>query len=103
MGHARARLALTDAGKQFDAAREVVKKGLSVRATEALVKKLQAGRPAKKAPAPAANADIRRLETEMSDKLGARVKIDHSAKGFGKLVISYNNLDELDGILKHIK
>ena len=103
MGHARALLALTDGQKQFDAAREVVRKGLSVRATEALVKKLQGGRPAKKAPAPAANADIRRLETEMSDKLGARVKIDHSSKGFGKLVISYNNLDELDGILKHIK
>ncbi len=103
MGHARALLALADGQKQFDAAREVVRKGLSVRATEALVKKLQGGQPAKKAPAPAANADIRRLETEMSDKLGARVKIDHSSKGFGKLVISYNNLDELDGILKHIK
>ena len=103
MGHARALLALSDAGKQLEAARAVIRKGLSVRATEALVKKLQGGRPAKKAPAASANADIRRLETEMSDTLGARVKIDHSSKGFGKLVISYNNLDELDGILKHIK
>ncbi|MEM9208153.1 MAG: ParB/RepB/Spo0J family partition protein [Pseudomonadota bacterium] len=103
MGHARALLALADGNKQLEAAREVVKKGLSVRATEALVKKLQGPRSAKKAPAPSANADIRRLETEMSDKLGARVRIDHSAKGAGKLVISYNTLDELDGILKHIR
>jgi len=105
MGHARALLAITSPTKQHEAAREVVKKGLSVRATEALVKKIQSGKPTKKKPAAAetANADIRRLETEITDKLGAKVKIDHSAKGFGKVTISYNNLDELDGILKHIK
>jgi ParB family chromosome partitioning protein len=50
-----------------------------------------------------ANADIRRLETDVSGKLGARVKIDHSVKGSGKLIITYNSLDELDGILKHIQ
>ena len=52
---------------------------------------------------PAQNADIRRLEIEVSEKLGAKVSVDHTAKGAGKLVISYNSLDELDGILKHIK
>lgn len=105
MGHARALLALTSASQQLDAAREVVKKGLSVRATEELVRRLQAGRTAKKKPSATetANADLRRLETEITDRLGARVRIDHSAKGFGKLVISYNSLDELDGILTHIK
>lgn len=104
MGHARALLAITSATKQLEAAREVVKKGLSVRATEALVRSIQSGKTAKKKPAAeTANADIRRLETEITDKLGAKVKIDHSSKGFGKLTISYNNLDELDGILKHIK
>ena len=51
----------------------------------------------------AVRADIRRLETEVSEKLGAKVRLDHGKKGSGKLVISYNNLDELDGILKHIK
>ena len=40
---------------------------------------------------------------EVSEKLGARVSVEHTAKGTGKLVISYNSLDELDGILKHIK
>jgi ParB family chromosome partitioning protein len=49
------------------------------------------------------SADIRRLEMDVSQKLGARVKLDHTRKGSGKLVISYNSLDELDGILKHIR
>ena len=103
MGHARALLAIADAGRQLDAARQVVKKGLSVRATEQLVKRLQQAdrKPAPKAAA--ANADIRRLEIEVSEKLGARVRVDHSAKGSGRLVISYNSLDELDGILEHIR
>jgi ParB family chromosome partitioning protein len=104
MGHARALLALSNAAQQFDAARQVIKKGLSVRETEKLVKNLLYGgksKPASKTPAQ--NADIRRLEIEVSEKLGAKVSFDHTAKGAGKLVISYNSLDELDGILKHIK
>ncbi len=103
MGHARALLGISDSTQQFDAARQVVKKGLSVRETEKLVKHmLSAGsRPAKKAVS--MDADIRRLEIEVSEKLGAKVRVDHSSKGAGKLVISYNSLDELDGILKHIR
>jgi ParB family chromosome partitioning protein len=49
------------------------------------------------------DADIRRLEMDVSERLGARVRLEHSAKGMGRVVISYNSLDELDGILKHIK
>ena len=104
MGHARALLALTNAGQQLKAAREVAAKGLSVRETERLVRRLQDGgksKPTKQATTP--NADIRRLEIEVSEKLGAKVKVDHTSKGTGKIVISYNSLDELDGILKHIK
>ncbi|MBT8085502.1 MAG: ParB/RepB/Spo0J family partition protein [Woeseia sp.] len=105
MGHARALLPLTNATQQFDAARIVVKKGLSVRDTEALVRRMLAPRSGQRSStAPqTANADIRRLETEITDKLGAKVRIDHGSKGAGKLVINYNSLDELDGILKHIK
>ncbi len=83
----------------------MVRKGLSVRETERLVKRMLEG-PAGKASAnkPASqNADIRRLEVEVSEKLGAKVSLQHTQKGAGKLVISYNNLDELDGILKHIR
>jgi ParB family chromosome partitioning protein len=105
MGHARALLAITNPAQQYDAARQVVKNGMSVRETERLVRRMldTAG---KKKPAKATaegSADIRRLEMDVSQKLGAKVKLDHTRKGSGKLVISYNSLDELDGILKHIR
>ena len=103
MGHARALLAIGDAQQQYDLAREVAKKGLSVRATEALVRRLAKGPTKSKASSESGNADIRRLETDISDKLGAKVRIDHGKKGDGQVVIRYNSLDELDGILKHIK
>ena len=104
MGHARALLSIANATQQFDAARQVVRKGLSVRETERLVKRMLEGdkpKPAKKVATQ--DADIRRLEIEVSEKLGAKVNLDHTPKGAGKIVISYNSLDELDGILKHIK
>ncbi|MEM1175329.1 MAG: ParB/RepB/Spo0J family partition protein [Pseudomonadota bacterium] len=103
MGHARALLAISDPIQQFDAARQIVRRGLSVRATEKLVRGMLEPKKPAKSPKTEASADIRRLEVEVSEKLGAKVQLDHRAKGFGKLVISYNSLDELDGILKHIK
>jgi ParB family chromosome partitioning protein len=105
MGHARALLGIADPVQQLDAARQVVKKGLSVRETERLVARMLDRPWAKKAQKAdaAKNADVRRLETEVSEKLGAKVRLDHTARGSGKLVISYNSLDELDGILQHIK
>jgi ParB family chromosome partitioning protein len=62
----------------------------------------QAGKKAK-ADSTTPDADIRKLEVDISDKLGAKVRIAHTRKGAGKLIIDYNSLDELDGILKHIK
>jgi ParB family chromosome partitioning protein len=105
MGHARALLAISNAVQQHDAARQVVKQGMSVRETEKLVRRMlvNAGKKQAVKPASAGDADIRRLEIEISEKLGAKVTIDHTKKGSGKLVISYHSLDELDGILKHIK
>jgi ParB family chromosome partitioning protein len=105
MGHARALLALTDPGAQLEAARRVVKGQLSVRATEQLVQKLNA--PGKKASAGKSkkpvDPDIRRLESEVAERLGARVELDHGSGGKGRLVIRYNSLDELEGILEHIR
>jgi ParB family chromosome partitioning protein len=103
MGHARALLGLADPKAQAAAAREVVKKGLSVRETERLVKRLQAPPPKQGGPTAPRDPDIRRLEGELADKLGARVALQHTASGRGKLVVSYNSLDELEGILGHIK
>lgn len=103
MGHARALLTL-DAETQRAIARQIVAKGLSVRQTEALVRLHQEGRDTEKVkPEVTVSADIRRLQDQLSDTLGAGVEIQHGAKGKGKLVISYNSLDELDGILGHIK
>jgi ParB family transcriptional regulator, chromosome partitioning protein len=102
MGHARALLGL-DGERQSEAAKTVSGKGLSVRQTEALVRRLQAE--GSKAPAQAdrEDPDIRNLENSLSEKIGARVEILHSSKGSGKLTLRYNSLDELDGILSHIR
>lgn len=103
MGHARALLTLSDQ-EQRDVARQVVAKGLSVRQTEALVRQVKEGIADKKAPLDGKiSADIACLQNSLSERLGAGVEIQQSNKGKGKLVISYNSLDELDGILAHIK
>lgn len=101
MGHARALLGLTG-NVQSDAASEVVARTLTVRQTEALVRLWQQGK-LTKAEAPRPNPDVLRLEKVLGDRLGATVAIQHNAKGKGKLVINYSSLDELDGILAHIK
>ena len=103
MGHARALLGITNKTQQYDAARQIVKKGLSVRETEQLIRRMLSKETGKKKGPDPKDRDILRLEQEMTDKIGAIVRIDHSKKGSGKLVIAYNSLDELDGILKHIK
>ncbi|MGR6871936.1 ParB/RepB/Spo0J family partition protein [Pseudomonas sp. HK3] len=100
MGHARALLGL-QGEHQSEAARQVVAKGFTVRQTEALVRTWHE----QKAPTVKAKADpdIQRLEGSLGERLGAKVELKHNAKGQGKLVISYSSLDELDGILNHIK
>ena len=104
MGHARALLGLAQARQQIEVALLVAKKGLSVRETEALVRKLSTAKPdIEDREPPRADPNITRLEQDLTDKLGARVHLQHGAKGRGKLVINYNSLDELDGILAHIQ
>lgn len=102
MGHARALLTL-ESEQQGEAAKTVSGKGLSVRQTEELVRKILAGPKPKKSAEMDVDPDIRRLEETLSEKLGSRVQIQHSTKGSGKVTLKYNNLDELDGILAHIK
>jgi len=101
MGHARALLAL-EGGDQSHAAAQVVGKGMSVRQTEALVRNLLASRDKPKEPK-TIDPNIRHLQDDLAQRLGAKVQIQHTAKGKGKLVLNYNSLDELDGILSHIK
>ena len=94
MGHARALLALP-IDEQAAVGRDVVKRSLSVRQTEALVKRLLSGTP----PDPVPDPDTRRLERSASEHLGAPVSITSNTKGKGRVVIRYSSLDELDGIL----
>ncbi len=103
MGHARALLGLTARRQQIEVATLVAKKGLSVRDTEALVRRLLAPAAVGDSPARTADPDIRRLEQELADKLGAKVSFQHQANGRGRLSIAYNSLDELEGILAHIR
>lgn len=103
MGHGRAMLSLIPE-QQVLVARQVESKGLSVRQTEALVRKLQNEKSTIETMVIATpDADVERLQEDLAEKIGAVVKIDHSVKGKGKLVIKYNSLDELDGILAHIQ
>jgi ParB family chromosome partitioning protein len=105
MGHARALLGLTQRRQQVEVGALVARKGLSVRDTEAMVRAML------NKPAGGGNAkeskpldpNVQRLQDDLSEKLGAPVQIQHTGSGKGKLVVSYHSLDELDGIIAHIK
>jgi ParB family chromosome partitioning protein len=104
MGHARALLSITTPRVQAELAALIARRGLSVRATEALVKKTLSR--ASTSPGSARTGidpNIRHLQDELSGRLGAQVTIQHRAKGNGKVVVTYHSLDELEGILEHIK
>lgn len=103
MGHARALLGLPTE-RQSQAANTVVSKGMTVRQTESMVRSLLASLDSlTKATDKKIDTDIKQLQDQLSEKIGVPVLVQHSAKGKGKLVLKYNNLDELDGILNHIK
>ena len=102
MGHGRALLSLPKED-QMAAANQVNSKSMSVRQTEAFVRKLLDNPVPKKKASVVKDPNVKQLENELSEKLGASIEINQGAKGKGKLVITYNSLDELDGILSHIK
>jgi ParB family chromosome partitioning protein len=101
MGHARSVLSLEPL-QQREIAQQVVAKGLSVRNTEALVRRLLEDRNKTSLKTTAVSADIQKLEEDLGQQIGVPVIVQHNAKGKGRLVLKYNSLDELDGILKHM-
>jgi ParB family chromosome partitioning protein len=114
MGHARALLGLTQRRQQIEVAQLVSKKSLSVRETEALVRRLvnkdgleggdTGGGGGGGGSGRGKDPNVAALETRLAETLGAKVAIEHSGKsGKGRLVVAYNSLDELDGILEHIR
>jgi len=101
MGHARALLGVPPE-RQLSLAEEIIAKGLSVRATEKLVRD-DKNPPAKAAPPKSRDPDIVSLEKSLGETLGAKVAIRHQDGGSGKLEINYTSIDELQGILAHIR
>ena len=101
MGHARALLGLIR-HDQIEVANIIVNRGLSVRETEALVKQRLKPGVSKQSTSSESDPDTKRLETRISEKLGAGVKIKSGKQGSGQLIISFHNSDELDGILQHL-
>ena len=101
MGHARALLSLGP-DKQLESATKIVKQGLSVRATENLVKQLLDGNQQSRPKNDVKDSNITKLENDLSERLAAKVLITHQSSGRGKLQISYNSLAELEGILKRL-
>ena len=101
MGHARTLLSLSP-DKQLESATKIVKQGLSVRATENLVKQLLYGNQHSRTKNDAKDSNITKLENDLSERLAAKVLITHQSSGRGKLQISYNSLAELEGILKRL-
>jgi len=100
MGHARALLGLPQRRQQIEVAAVVVRRGLTVRDAESLVRRMiEPAKPAPDGATAAIDPNIQRLEEELAEQLGARVSIEHARAGHGRLVIRYHSLDELDGIL----
>jgi ParB family transcriptional regulator, chromosome partitioning protein len=105
MGHARALLTLAPQAA-VALAREAAADGLSVREVERRVQRMVQGRPPEKgakAPRPKADADIAALESELSERLNARVSVQHGRAGKGRLVVHYQGLDALEGILEKLR
>ncbi len=102
MGHARALLGLA-AGQQAAAAARVVAQGLSVRETERLVHQLQQPQRHPARAARRVDADVARLQEDLSEALGAKVSIEAKRGGAGRVVIGYSSLDELDGLLQRLR
>jgi len=103
MGHARALLAIESAQDQLKLARQIVKEGWSVRETERAVQRLAKPQPkrARGGVTAAKDPDVKRLEAQLGEKLGASVRIEHGGPG-GSLIIRYHSLEELEGIVDHL-
>jgi len=106
MGHARALLGLPSQELQIEIGERARKQGWSVRETESAVRQLagpsNGAKKSKTDSSAAGDPNVRRLEADLAETLGAAVSIEHGSKG-GRVVIRYNGLDELEGILAHIK
>ena len=102
MGHARALLGLSGAD-QSKVAQAIHSRGLSVRQTEVLIRRVHDVKAHGRGEKEKLDPDILRLQTDLSEKLGAAIRIQHTAQGKGRVFIQYNSIEELQGILEHIQ
>lgn len=102
MGHARTILTLKD-NKQLEAVNHIIQKSLSVRQAEQLVKRIQTTTEDIIKKAKKEDSNINELTDTLAEKLHTKVQIRNYKNNKGHIIIHYNSLDELDGILKHIK
>jgi len=100
-GHARAILSLPRE-QQLAAADTVIQQRLSVRQTEQLVRRYLSGKRKEKRKTAPKDADLRQLEEELSQQLAATVSLEQRGQG-GRVIIEYNSLDELEGILERLR
>jgi ParB family chromosome partitioning protein len=104
MGHARAIINVDAVDKQLFIFSEIKKKGLSVRQTEELVRKLYTADKGKKTSKPNALPEaFRKLEDKISSEYGTKVKINHSKNGYGSIMFEYYSLEELNSLLEKLK
>lgn len=99
-GHARALLGLPTTQSQAAALQTVIDKGLNVRQTEALVRKLSGEKPAPK-PKPAPSPEVIEIEDQLQASLGTKVKLKHGKKG-GTITIHYYSNEELDALIEKL-
>lgn len=102
MGHAKVLLSL-EGNLQSEAAKLIVAKELSVREAESLAKRLMQSPQKSDQKIKVIDPNIKSLQNDLSEKLGTKVFFQHASSGKGKLVIHYNSLEELDGILERIQ
>jgi ParB family chromosome partitioning protein len=102
MGHARALLTLTEKA-QLEAAELIIARGLSVRETEELVRRMQVPADLQQVLPKPLDPDIRNLQNDLSHRLRLPVTIQCNPKGKGRLVIRYSNLTELDKLLEYFE
>lgn len=102
MGHARAIINVDVVDKQLFIFSEIKKKGLSVRQTEELVRKLYTGNTSKPSSKTATADNFKKIEDKIASHFGTKVKLNHNKKGHGTILFEYYSLEEFNALLEKL-
>ncbi len=103
MGHARALINVDLVDKQLYIFSEIKNRGLSVRQTEDLVRKIYTQGTVKTSVKPALPASFKKIEDNLASQFSTKVKLSHNKKGYGSILFEYYSLEELNGLLEKLK